>query len=83
MPGYVQVALLKFQSEDTKKPQYSPHQWNQPIYGAKTQYTDTGNADLVDVQSTIYLQQVCGAFLYCAKAVYQTMLVALNGISTA
>ena len=80
---YVQAALLKFQSEATKKNQDSPHRWNQPTYGAKTQYSDTDNVDLVDTQSTLYLQKLCGAFLYYSILVYQTMLVSLNSIATA
>ena len=66
MPGYVQAALLKFQSEATTKPQDAPHWWNHPTYGAKTQYSDSKNSDLVDAQSTLYVQQVCGTFLYYA-----------------
>ena len=64
MPGYVKAALLKFQREATTKPQDYPHRWNHPTYGAKNQYTDTNKADLVDAKSTLYVQQVCGTFLY-------------------
>ena len=66
MPGYAQVDLINFQSEATTKPQDAPHQWNQPTYGVKTQYADTNNAYLVDAQSTLYVQQVCGMLLYYA-----------------
>ena len=62
MPGYVKAALLKFQREATNKPQDALHWWNQPTYGAKTQYADTDEADLVDSKSTLYVQQVCGTF---------------------
>ena len=82
MPVYVQAALLKFQNKATKKPQYAPHRWNQPMYGIKTQYADTDNADLVDVQYTLYVQLVCGALLYYSIAVDHTMLVSLNAIAT-
>ena len=83
MPGYVKAALLKFQHKATTKPQDSSHRWNQPTYGAKTQYSDTEKADLVDAKYTLYVQQVCGTFLYYAIAVDQTMLAALNSISAA
>ena len=56
MPGYVQEDLLNFQNEATTKPQDVPHWWNQPTYGANNQYDDTDNADLVDAQSTLYVQ---------------------------
>ena len=82
MPGYVQAALHKLQNEATTKPQDAPNRWNQPAYGSKTQYADTDNADLVDAQSTLYVQQVCGIFLYYAILVDQIMLVALNAIAT-
>ena len=81
MPGYVKAALLKFQHEATTKPQDALHWWNQLTYVAKTKYAN--NADLVDAKSTIYVQQVCGNFLYYAITVDQTMLAALNAISAA
>ena len=81
--GYVKPALLKFQSNNTTKPQDAPHWWNQPTYCAKTQYADTDNAYLVDAQSTLYVQQVCGTLLYYAIAVDQIMLVVINSIATA
>ena len=83
MPGYIKADLLKSQHEATTKPQYSPHRWNQPTYGAKTQYADTDKADLVDEKSTLYVKKVCGTFFYYAIAVDQTMLAALNAISAA
>ena len=58
MPGYVKSSLLKLQRKATTKPQYAPHCWNQPTYGAKTQYANTDKADLVDAKSTLYVQQV-------------------------
>ena len=78
IPGYVQAALLKFQREATKKPQDTLHPWNQPTHGANTQYAKTDTVDLVDAQSTLYVQRVCGTFPYYVIAVYQTMLVALS-----
>ena len=83
MPGYAQAALLKFQSKATTKPQDAFHRWNQPTYGAKTQYAETNNTDVVDAQSTLYVQRFCGSFLYYAIAVDQTILVALNAIAIA
>ena len=83
MSGYVKAALLKFQLEATTKPQDVLHRLNQPTYGAKTKYADTDKADLVDTKSTLYVQQVCGTFLYYAITVDQTMLAYLNAISAA
>ena len=83
MPGYVKAALLKFQRKANTETQDALHQWNQPTYGAKIQCADTDKADLVDANSTLYVQQVCRTFLYYAIAVYHTMLEALNTISAA
>ena len=38
MPGYVKKALLRFQHIARRK-QQAPHQWNQSVYGRKTQFT--------------------------------------------
>ena len=64
MPGYVKAALLKFQREATTKPQDVLHRWNKPTYGTKTQYAETGKSDLVYAKSALYVQQLCGTFLY-------------------
>ena len=82
IPGYVQTDLLKSQDEATTKPQDAPNWWNHPTYGANNQYDDTDNADLVDAQCTIYVQQVCGTFLYYAIELDHKMLVSLNAIVT-
>ena len=60
MPGYIKLDLLKLQHESTKPPQYALHHWNQPMYGSNTQYAYTNNAELLDAQSTLYMQKVCG-----------------------
>ena len=81
MSGYVKADLLKFQHEATTKLQDAPHRWNEPTYGAKTQYANNDKANLVDANSTLYVQQVCGTFLYYAIAVNQTILASINAIS--
>ena len=52
------------------------------MYGAKIQYSYTRTAELVDTQSTLYVQKVCRTFLYYAISVDQTMLVFMNTITT-
>ena len=64
MPVYTKAALLKFQQKSTKILQDAPHCWNQPMYSAKTQYNDTDKEELLDDKSTLYVQKVCGTFLY-------------------
>jgi hypothetical protein len=38
MPGYIKAALHKYQHPAPSRPEHSPHTWNPPIYGAKTQF---------------------------------------------
>ena len=39
MPGYIQRALLRFQHVPASPlPEHSPHPWQRPNYGAKTQF---------------------------------------------
>jgi hypothetical protein len=38
MPGYIKAALHKYQHAAPASPEHSPHAWNPPIYGAKTQF---------------------------------------------
>ena len=83
MSGYVKASLLKFHREATTKPQDAPHRLNQPTYGTKTQYDETDKADLVNANSTLYIEQVCGYSLYYSIVVDQTMLADLNDISAA
>ena len=83
MTEYIKASLLKFLCKATKKKQDFPQCWNHPISGVKTQCADTDTAELLDAQSTLYVQKVCGTFLYYTIAVYQTMLVAMNIIATA
>jgi hypothetical protein len=38
MPGYIKAALHKCQHAAPARPEHTPHTWNPPVYGAKTQY---------------------------------------------
>jgi hypothetical protein len=38
MPRYIKAALNKYQHPAPARPEHSPHTWNPPIYGAKTQF---------------------------------------------
>jgi hypothetical protein len=81
MPNYVREALHKFQHHSPLLAQDSPHEWTKPAYGQKIQYT--APPDLLPVLSTAdttRIQQIVGTFLYYARAVDPTMLVALNDI---
>ena len=82
MPGYVQEALLKFQHhyEESRHSSPSPHV---PIqYGQKMQMANIDDSDPLTKTQVKLLQQVCGQFLYYARAVDATMLHALNDLAT-
>ena len=60
-----------------------PYQHVIPNYGAKTQYAvgPDGTA-LLDKDGKKFVQQVTGIFLYYARAVDSTMLVALSALAS-
>ncbi|MCP4744855.1 MAG: hypothetical protein GY874_01760, partial [Desulfobacteraceae bacterium] len=59
-----------------------PHQHVLPAYGAKIQYAKRADTSpKVDEATKKYIQQVTGTFLYYARAVDATMLVALSAIT--
>jgi hypothetical protein len=84
MPGYVAKALERFQHPTPTRPQHSPHDWQAPQYGTKTQLTDPVDLSPPLPPSGIqFLQQVIGTLLYYARAVDNTMLVAIGSIASA
>ena len=85
MPGYVSRALHKFLHTPATRAQHSPHAWVPPTYGATTvQYApDTDDSPLLDAPALKHLQNVIGTFLYYARAVDSTMLVALGSLASA
>jgi hypothetical protein len=82
MPGYVPKALVRFNHKPPAKPQHSPYP-HQPInYGAKTQHTkEEDNTPLLNKDKKKFVQEVTGVFLFYARAVDSTMLVALSAIA--
>ena len=82
MPNYVTKALHKFQHLTPKCAQYAPHQWTRPNYGATKQL-----ANLLDTPPPIpegkncIIQKIIGTFLYYARNVDCTMLLALNTLA--
>ena len=82
MPGYVQEALLYFQHLSQVVKCYSPSPYTAPVYGRKTQMAKIDTTKPLRKQQIKLLQQVCGKFLYYARAVDCTMLHALNDLAT-
>jgi hypothetical protein len=83
MPGYVEAALHRFQHAVPTKPQHSPYQATLPQYGAKVQHIDEPDTSPLLPKSAITrIQQVIGTFLFYARAVDTTMLVALSTLAS-
>ena len=83
MPGYIEKALIRFQHSPPSRPQHSPHSWIAPQYGVQTQLTDhPDNTAALPVDGKLFIQQVLGVLLYYARAVDNTLLVALNTLAS-
>ena len=84
MPGYVDKALQRFCHPTPTKPEDSPHEWTQPNYGAKTQFTAAPDeSPPLQKDGITRLQTLIGTFLYYARAIDNTMLVALGSLASA
>jgi Reverse transcriptase (RNA-dependent DNA polymerase) len=84
MPGYVEAALQRFTHPAPTRPQHSPHAWIAPNYGARVQYAPSEEDSIpLDKAGIKRLQEVIGTFLYSARAVDNTMLVALGTLAAA
>jgi hypothetical protein len=82
MPGYVAKALQRFSHPAPARAQHSPHAWTKPQYGASTQLTaPIDTSPRLDKAGITRLQQIIGVFLYYARAVDSTMLVALGSLA--
>ena len=84
MDGYVQKALQRFKHPKPTRPQHAPSKWTAPIYGAKQQFaTAPDTTPLLDDKEVKTLQELIGVFLFYARAVDNTLLVALGSLASA
>ena len=83
MPGYISDARKRFKHMQPSRRQDSPHLHTQIIYGAKQQFAKAlDDAPILSADDKLFVQQVLGTFLYYARAVDSTMLVALSAIAS-
>ena len=83
MPGYVTRALQTLQHPQPTRAQHAPHAWAAPTYGATVQYAETDDtAPPLAPAALKRLQQIIGIFLYYARAIDSTMLVALGSLAS-
>lgn len=83
MPDYVTNELHKFQYPHPDKTQSSPSSWTTPTYVQKIQFAPAldDTPHLTEPQAK-RMQQIIGTFLYYARAVDPTMLVALGDLAS-
>ena len=83
MPGYVQKVPHQFNNPVPNCPQHAPHKWKRPNYGALVQYNTVNHKlPLLPPKEITRIQQIIGALLYHARAVDNTMIVALSCIAS-
>ena len=67
IPGYIAKTLHKFQHPLSTKPQYAPHAWNHPVYGAARQYApDEDETPKLTLATVTRVQEIVGTLLYYA-----------------
>eukprot|EP00804_Cyclotella_cryptica_P023112 CCRYP_000353-RD/>CCRYP_000353-RD protein AED:0.34 eAED:0.30 QI:0/0/0/1/0/0/2/0/454 len=82
MPGYKDKALKQFQHQKATT-QHSPFQCKPIKYGAKKQFAvQPSTAAPLDKADKKFIQQVCGKFLYLARAVDPTLLCPISAIAS-
>jgi hypothetical protein len=83
MSDYVPDALKRFKRERPNRLQHQPHPHAKPTYGKPKQYaTPKDTSPVLGKDTVCFVQQVLGTFLYYARAIDCTMLVALSAIVT-
>jgi hypothetical protein len=83
MPNYVMKQPTRYAYPAPVKPQHCPYSPNPINYGKDNQApTLTNKSPLLDDAGKKHIQQVVGSFLYYARAVNPTMLMALSDIAT-
>ena len=83
MPGYVTRALKRFLHPAPAQPELSPHPWERPNYGNKTQLTPVlDTSALLSSTDKLRLQEVLGTLLYYARALDVTILTAISELAT-
>lgn len=75
MPNYVAKALQSFHHRPPIKLEHQPYPHVKPTYGAMMQYAKV--EDAFDKAGKKFIQEVCGVFLYLARAISSGLLLAL------
>ena len=83
IPGYLQKALSRFQHSPPVKQQDQPYPHIKPNYGAKKQYSqEDDDSPALNKAGKKIIQEVCGVFLFLARAVNGELLPALSSLAS-
>jgi hypothetical protein len=82
MPGYITNVLNKFQHDAPRTPQHTPSTNITPVYGAKMQFATQDTSPHHTAKQCTEIQKNTGSVLYYSRAVYPTVIMALNDIAT-
>jgi hypothetical protein len=83
MLGYAKKALTRFQHPPPAKRQDQPYPHVKPNYGAKKQYSqEDDNAPALNKAEKKIIQEVCGVFLFLARAVNGGLLPSLSSLAS-
>jgi hypothetical protein len=83
MQGYIKAALHEYQHPAPASLDHAPHTWNQPMYGAKTQFVnETKTSPTLTNKKVNTLQQLTGTLLYYAMAFYPTLIMPINVLAS-
>jgi hypothetical protein len=83
MSKYVQQQLVQYAHPTPAKPQHCPYALNPITYGKDNQApTPQDDSHLLDAAGKKCIQQIIGSFLYYARAVDPTILMALSAIAS-
>ena len=81
MPGYIKKVLNKYQHPTPIRPEFSPHQHVEPVYGAKQQVAVEDTSPRLDKKQILRIQGIIGSLLFYGRSIDNTMLTAINDIS--
>jgi hypothetical protein len=79
MPRYIEKALRRFSHPPPSRPQHAPHAWRAPNFGGSVHYAVTTDTSLpLNAEGINLLQQIIGTLLFYARAIDNTMRVAIG-----
>ena len=81
MPTYIPELLHKYQHRAPQRSQHAPHAVQPCQFGSMQQPTPADTSPELKNADKKQIMQIIGSFLYYARAIDSTLLVALNSIS--